>query len=110
MNGVDGMDAAWREVDEGALFMADDRRDTCLWDRLEMLLREERARKRGSDVLLPHESIATLSDEDAELLQLPERNPYAFSIQSQGDLGHNDLHYRIEVLRGNGLPYINPRF
>ena len=30
VNGVDGMGAAWREVDEGALFMADDRRDACL--------------------------------------------------------------------------------
>ena len=104
------MEALWREEEEGALFSARSRENACLWDRLEMLVFDEKARTQGDGVLLPHESIVLLSDEDAELLQLPERNPYAFSIQAKGDLGHNDLHYSLEVLRSNGAVYINPRF
>jgi len=82
------MEALWREEEEGALFSARSRENACLWDRLEMLVFDEKARTQGDGVLLPHESIVLLSDEDAELLQLPEHVLLPPLLPPIGRFGH----------------------
>ena len=82
----------------------------CMRDRMEILCLEGRAEDCGDGVLLPHETAAALPEQDRALLQLPELSPYYMSVHADGNLGHNDLHYHIRVLRPDGMPFVNPKF
>lgn len=79
-------------------------------DRLEMMCLAEQAQECGDAVLILHDTLAALSDEDCRLFGLPERNPYHIAVYAEGDLGHADLRYRINVLRPDGTVFVNPVF
>ena len=79
-------------------------------DRLEMMCLAEQAQECGDAVLILHDVLAALSDEDGGLFGLPERNPYHIAVYADGDLGHADLRYRINVLRPDGTIFVNPVF
>lgn len=79
-------------------------------DRLEMMCLAEQAQDCGGAVLIPHDVLAALPDEDGGLFGLPERNPYHIAVYADGDLGHADLRYRINVLRPDGAIFVNPVF
>ena len=79
-------------------------------DRLEVMCFAERAQDRGDTVLIPHDVLAALSDEEGGLFGLPEPNPYYIAVYADGDLGHADLRYRINVLRPDGTIFVNPVF
>ena len=79
-------------------------------DRLEMMCLAEQAQECGDAVLILHDTLAALSDEDCRLFGLPERNPYHIAVYAEGDLGHADLRYRINVLRPDGTVLVHPVF
>ena len=79
-------------------------------DRLEMMCLAKHVQACGDAVLIPHDVLSVLSDEDCGLFGLPERNPYHIAVYADGDLGHADLHYRINVLRPDGTIFVNPTF
>ena len=96
----------WYEEDNGLLFK-NMPSDSCEKDRLEMLYFEGIAEERGEDYFVSYENIVLLSDGDAELLNLPDKNPYQISMVADGTIGFNDLHYIIKVLKPNGQPFVN---
>ena len=104
------MDKIWKEQDTGIFFPFLTTMNECMLERLEMLVMSGCALRTDEGVLIPSESVVVMSDEDCELFDIPERNPYQLCVQANGDLAHNNLHYFIEVLQPNGCPFINPSF
>ncbi len=105
------LEKAWVEKDNGILFSLDDNVSECVKDRLDMLVISGIAiQQEGTNVFLPSESIVTMSNQDCELLGIPDVNPYQFYVRASGDLGHNDLKYFVEILQSNGTPFVNPVF
>lgn len=101
------MNKYWQEDNSGLTFcgMPD---GSCQQERLEMLYYEGIAEEKEGGYFLSYENVALLSEPDAELLSLPERNPYQISITADGVIGHNDLHYMFSVLKPGGDSFVNP--
>jgi len=104
------MSSSWMEQERGLLFPADVPRSTCVTEALERLCLENRAMRQDGGVLIPHESAVLLTREEQELLGLPPANPYRLMLRAQGDLGHNNLRYFMDVLKPDGTPFIHPSF
>lgn len=104
------MSSSWTEQTQGLLFSADAPHSTCVIEALERLCLEDRAMRQDGGVLIPHESAVLLTREEQELLSLPPANPYRLMLRAQGDLGHNDLRYFVDVLKPDGMPFIHPEF
>lgn len=104
------MDTSWVERDDGILFDTSQQKTECITEELERLCLEERAVHQQDGIRLPYESAVLLSREERELLGLPSINPYQLMLRADGDLGHHDLHYIVEVLKPDGTPFIRPAF
>ena len=106
------MATEWFENEKGIVFTDVEALDEYLHEYLESLVLDQHAYtdKNTGNIIILHEDIVLLSDGECELLGLPKKNPYCLYVKANGDLGHNDLHYFVEVLQANGVPYINPKF
>ena len=104
------MEKMWQEQDNGLLFTQVSQMPPFIREELQQLCLDDFAEADGDTVVVPYEAVVLLSREEQELLRLPALNPYRLSIKANGDLGHNDLHYIVEVLRPDGSPFINPVF
>lgn len=99
----------WSEAENGFLFNESAKNIQAIWERLEILCLADIAQETKNGILLPYEKAAGLSEQDCELFHFPPRNPYRIYIHANGDLGHDDLRYIIEVIRPDGQPFINPQ-
>ncbi len=77
--------------------------------KLQMLTLDDAAQVVDGGTLLPFEKSFGLTEEDAELLTLPPRNPYRLSIRTAGYIGARDFHYAVDVLNSDGRPLIKPQ-
>ena len=59
--------------------------------------------------LIQFEKSVFLSEEDAELLNLPPHNPYQMSIWTEGYIGSKNFKYVVEFLNPDGRPIVNPK-
>lgn len=101
------MERCWYEEEQGVVFRLVPK-GSALVERLEMLYFEGVAELDGEEYVLPYEQVALLTEEDAELLSLPEQNPYQMSITADGTVGFNDLRYNFQVLKPGGQAFVNP--
>lgn len=102
------MEQYWREEELGLAFYGMPV-ESCQQERIEMLYFEGSAEEREHGYFLSYENVARLSEADAELFALPERNPYQISITADGTIGFNDLHYTFSVLKPGGGSFVNPK-
>ena len=102
------MNQYWIEGENGVLFK-DIPIDSCVRERLEMLYYEGVVDVIDDDYFLTYDNMVTLSDDDTELFSLPEKNPYQLSMMSNGTIGHDDLHYVVQILKPDGQAFINPQ-
>lgn len=102
------MEKYWIEEMDGLLFhnIPD---GSSQQERLEMLYYEGSAEINEADYYMPYDYVVDLSSEDCELFALPERNPYQISINADGTVGYNDLHYVFNVLKPDGQQFVNPK-
>ncbi len=78
--------------------------------KLQTLALDDAAQNSAEGTLLPFNKAVLLSDEDAELLSLPPRNPYQISIRTEGYIGAKNFRYVAEFLDANGRPLTKPEF
>ncbi len=97
----------WQEGSNGIQFQ-DIPEGSSQQERLEMLYYEGVAENIENGYFIPYDKIVQLSEDDAELLALPEKNPYQLSITANGTVGYNDLYYVFKVLQPNGEQFVNP--
>lgn len=77
--------------------------------KLEMLTLDDAAQAVDGGTLLPFEKSFGLTEEDAELLNLPPRNPYRISIRTKAYIGAKDFQFTAEFLQGDGRPLVKPQ-
>lgn len=75
---------------------------------LEQMVSEGRGRYVDEGVLVPHETVADLREEERTILGLPEPFPFHAEIRASGAL--TDAHFRYQLLFMNGKdqPFVNP--
>ena len=103
------METIWQETSEGYLFDTNGINSSAVLGCLEVLELSGQATKSDNGILVPYRIASKMSNDDAELLGMPEKNPYMMSLKSSGTIGYSDLHYAIDVLQPNGQPFVNPR-
>lgn len=108
MNGGFDMSAPWIEEQNGYFFRRDMIKSSSMWAELEMLCYEDMAIDEDDGVRITWEKALSITEDIAELLELPKMNPYQLSITTKGDLGHSDIRYIIEILKPDGTTFINP--
>lgn len=108
MNGGFDMFAPWIEEQNGYFFRRDMIKSSSMWAELEMLCYEDMAIDEDDGVRITWEKALSITEDIAELLELPKMNPYQLSITTKGDLGHSDIRYIIEILKPDGTTFINP--
>ena len=101
------MEKYWGEAENGVVFSGMPI-DSYERERLEMLYYEGIVEAINDDYFLSYDNMVVLSDVDAELFSLPEKNPYQLSMMADGTVGFDDLHYKVQILQPNGQAFINP--
>lgn len=104
------MSEIWIETPKGYFYPRSDKLSPAILAKLQMLSLDGVAENKGYGFFITFEKSVALSDEDAELLKFPPRNPYRLSIRTLGILGKSDFRYILEVLRPNGQFFVNPKF
>lgn len=97
----------WQEDKDGLVF-SNLPEGSCQQERLEMLYFEGQVERKEDGYYISHDNLVGISSDDAELLALPDENPYQLSVNADGTIGYSDLTYRIDVLQPNGKPFVNP--
>ena len=87
--------AIWQERTDG-YFFPHENLSAAVKAKLEMLGLEDFAKIEDNGTLIPFEKSFTLTDSDAELLNLPPCNPYQLSIRTQGYIGAKDFKFVAE--------------
>jgi len=77
--------------------------------KLEMLTLDDAAQAVDGGTLLPFEKSFGLTEEDAELLNLPPLSPYCISIRTKTYIGAKDFRFVTEFLHGDGRPLVKPQ-
>ena len=76
---------------------------------LDLLCASDKAVKEESGYLVPHESVAEMSEEERKNLELPSLFPFSLSVSDgQGNLGRNNFRYEYKLLKPNGDAFVNP--
>lgn len=104
------MEKIWIETPNGYFFPQNNKLPPAIPAKLQMLSLDGVAENKGYGFFITFEKSVILSDEDAELLKFPPKNPYRLSIRTLGILGKSDFRYILEVMRPNGQFFINPKF
>ena len=102
------MNTTWQERNDG-YFFPNRNLSVSIESKLEMLSLDEVAQTLDTGTLIPFEKSVLLSEEDAELLNLPPRNPYQMSILTEGYIGGKNFKYVVEFLNPDGRPIVNPK-
>lgn len=87
--------AIWQERTDG-YFFPHENLSAAVKAKLDMLSLEDAAQLDADGTLIPFEKSFALTDSDAELLQLPPRNPYQLSIRTQSFIGAKDFKFVAE--------------
>ena len=87
--------AIWQERTDG-YFFPHENLSVAVKAKLDMLSLEDAAQIFDGGTLIPFEKSFALTDSDAELLQLPPRNPYRLSIRTQSFIGAKDFKFVAE--------------
>ena len=99
---------SWLERADGYFFPRENL-SAAVRAKLQMLTLEDAAQIVDGGTLLPFEKSLLLTEEDAELLTLPPRNPYRISIRTEGYIGGKIFRYVIDFLDGAALPVVKPQ-
>lgn len=99
----------WLERADGFFFPRSEISAT-VESKLQTLALDDAAQNSAEGTLLPFDKSVLLSDEDAELLNLPPRNPYQISIRTEGYIGAKNFRYVAEFLDANGRPLTKLEF
>ena len=76
---------------------------------LDLLCASDKAKKLENGYLVPHGTVAEMSEEERRNLELPGLFPFSLSLSDgQGDLGHNNFRYEYKLLKPNGDAFVNP--
>ena len=102
------MNTNWQEREEGYFFPYDNL-SAAVKSKLEMLSLDDTAQTSDAGTLIPFEKSVLLSEEDAELLNLPPHNPYQMSIWTEGYIGSKNFKYVVEFLNPDSRPIVNPK-
>ncbi len=102
------MNTTWQEREEG-YFFPHDNLSAAVKSKLEMLSLDDTAQTSDAGILIPFEKSVLLSEEDAELLNLPPHNPYQMSIWTEGYIGSKNFKYVVEFLNPDSRPIVNPK-
>ena len=100
--------ATWQERADGYFFPRNGL-SAAVRAKLQMLAFDETAQISDGGILLPFEKSFGLSEEDAELLSLPPRNPYRISIRTEAYIGAKDFRYVFDFLDGANCPVVKPQ-
>ena len=95
------MNSTWQATADG-YFFPQENLSAAVQSKLEMLTAEDAAQISDGGTLIPFEKSFLLSEEDAELLNLPPRNPYQLSIRTEGYIGSKNFKYVAEFLNADG--------
>ena len=98
----------WQERADG-YFFPQENLSAAIESKLQMLLLEDAAQISDGGTLIPFEKSVWLSEEDAELLNLPPRNPYQISIRTEGYIGGKIFKYVVEFLNADGRKVVKPQ-
>lgn len=90
------MNTIWQATDDGYFFPRSENLSAAIQSKLEMLSLDDTAQIEDSGTLIPFEKSFLLTEEDAELLHLPPRNPYQLSIRTQSYIGAKDFKFVAE--------------
>lgn len=101
--------AMWQATDDGYFFPRSEDLSAAVQSKLQTLILEDSAQIHAGGTLIPFEKSFTLSEEDAELLSLPPRNPYQLSIRTEGYIGGKSFKYVVELLNPDGRPVVKPK-
>lgn len=99
----------WLERTDGYFFPQENLSEA-IQSKLQVLILEDAAQISDGGTLIPFEKSFALSEEDAELLNLPPNNPYQISIRTEGYIGAKNFRYVAEFLNSEGhrfKPQIN---
>ena len=99
----------WQATDDGYFFPRSEDLSAAIQSKLQTLILEDSAQISADGTLIPFEKSFTLSEEDAELLSLPPRNPYQLSIRTEGYIGGKIFRYVVELLNPDGRPVVKPQ-
>lgn len=102
------MNTTWQERSEG-YFFPHENLSAAVKSKLEMLNLDDAAQISDAGTLIPFEKSVRLSQEDAELLNLPPHNPYQISIRTEGNAADKDFRYVVEFLNSDGRTIVNPK-
>ena len=98
----------WQERTEG-YFFPQENLSAAVESKLQTLILEDSAQISDGGTLIPFEKSFLLSEEDAELLNLPPRNPYQLSIRTEGYIGGRNFKYVVEFLNADGRKIVKPK-
>ena len=101
------MNSTWLERTDGYFFPRDNL-SAAVKSKLEMLTLDDTAQIEDAGTLIPFEKSVLLSEEDAELLNLPPCNPYQISVRAENYIGAKNFRYVFELLSSDGRPIVNP--
>lgn len=102
------MNTTWQERSEG-YFFPHENLPAAVKSKLEMLNLDDAAQISDDGTLIPFEKSVLLSQEDAELLNLPPHNPYQLSIRTEGVVTDKNFRYVVEFLNSDGRTIVNPK-
>ena len=102
------MSEIWIEKPDGYFYPKNAELSPAIWAKLKILTVENLAEDRIYGIFIAFEKSVHFSDEDAELLNFPPKNPYRLSIRTSGILGKSDFRYILEIMRPDGQNFINP--
>ncbi len=97
----------WQARSEGYFFPRGNL-SSAVQSKLEELILDDSAQILEGGILIPFEKSFALSEEDAELLNLPPRNPYQIAIRTEGYIGKS-FKYVVELLDAQGRPVGKPQ-
>ena len=103
------MSGIWIEKAEGYFYPYNDNLSQAIKAKLQMLCFDGFAKECEIGVMIPFPKSVILSEEDAELLEFPSRNPYRISVRTEGNIGNTDLRYIIEIIRPDGQCFVSPK-
>ena len=83
--------------------------DLAAYQLLSQLIDDGIAQSINNKILISHQSIVALPDDERDLLDLPENFPFDIEISSLGGLTESDFKYQYTFLSGGTKAFINPK-
>lgn len=103
------MNETWLETSTGYFYPKIVKLSSAIQAKLQMLISDDVAVESDEGITIPFEKSVLLSNEDAELLKFPPRNPYRISIRTLGTLGNVDFRFILEIMRPSGENFVSPK-